>query len=53
MLKESVVEPAMLGWASPLMLAAMNDGELLFCVDYRTLNAMTVRDTHLLPLIDY
>lgn len=52
MLKEGVIEPAMSEWASPVVFAPKKDEKLRFCVDYRKVNAMTVRDTYPLPRMD-
>lgn len=36
-------------WASPLVLVWKKSGDLRICVDYRWLNAHTIKDTHPLP----
>ena len=37
--------------ASPVFFARKPGGDLRFCVDYRQLNAMTIKNQYLLPLI--
>ena len=37
--------------ASPILLARKSEGGLQFCVNYRQLNAMTIKNQYLLPLI--
>ena len=37
--------------ASPVLFTGKNDGGLCFCVDYRKLNAITIKNRYPLPLI--
>ena len=39
-------------WASPIVLVKKKDGSTRFCVDYRKVNEVTRKDTHLLSSID-
>ena len=52
MLDMDVIEEAECEWASPVVFAPKPDGTLRFCVDYRRLNAMTVRDSYPIPRMD-
>ena len=49
MLKMDIIEPSDSPYASPIVLIAKKDGSKRFCIDFRTLNRMTVFDAEPLP----
>lgn len=52
MLKAGVIPPSTSLWSSAPVLIRKRDGGVRWCIDYRKLNAVTVKDVYLLPLID-
>ena len=51
-LEAGVIEPSNSEWAAPVLFAPKKDGKLRFCIDYRKLNTMTVKDSYPLPRMD-
>jgi hypothetical protein len=49
MLRLHVIQPSVSTWASPVVPVSKADGSTRFCVDYRKLNDLTVRDSFPLP----
>jgi hypothetical protein len=51
MLAENVIEPADGPWSSPIVLVKKRDGSTRFCIDYRRVNEVTLKDAYPLPSI--
>ena len=51
MLQNEIIEYSHSDWSSPIVLVTKKDAKIRFCVDYRKLNPVTVKDSHPLPLI--
>ena len=51
MLDAGVIRPSNSLWCNAVVLVRKKDGSLRFCIDFRKLNALTVKDSHPLPCI--
>jgi hypothetical protein len=47
-----VIRPSKSPWASAVQLVDKKDGKVRFCVDYRKLNKLTIKDSYPLPRIN-
>ena len=51
MLDAGVVQTSNSPWCNAVVLLRKKDGSLHFCIDFRRLNALTMKDSHPLPCI--
>ena len=51
MLDTGVIRPSNSPWCNAVVLVRKKDGSLRFCIDFRKLNSLTVKDSHPLPRI--
>lgn len=52
MLANGVIQPSVSPFAFPVLLVKKKDGSWRFCVDYRQLNAVTIKNKYPLPIVD-
>ncbi|KAE8915964.1 hypothetical protein PF003_g805 [Phytophthora fragariae] len=52
MLSQGVIGEGEGAWGFPVVIVRKKDGSVRFCIDYRALNAVTVKDVYPLPRVD-
>ncbi len=52
MLDKGIIRPSMSPWNAPVLLVKKKNGKFRFCVDFRDLNEVTVKDSYPLPYTD-
>jgi len=52
MLRHDIIEPAASPWCSSVVMVRKKDGAMRFCIDYRKVNDLIIKDKFPLPKID-
>ncbi|KAH9084275.1 hypothetical protein LEN26_020965, partial [Aphanomyces euteiches] len=47
-----LIHPSTSPWASPVLMIRKPDGSIRFCIDYRKLNDVTIKDRYPMPRVD-
>jgi len=52
LLRLGYIQPSTSPWAAPVLFVKKKDGSMRLCIDYRGLNAVTIKNKYPLPLLD-
>lgn len=52
MLSQGLIRPSHISFSSPVLLVKKKDGGYRFCVDFRHLNALTMKSKFQIPVFD-
>ena len=51
-LRKGFIDPSASPWGSPVLFVAKKDGTIRLCIDYRSLNEVTIKNKYPLPKIE-
>ncbi|XP_024016295.1 uncharacterized protein LOC112089771 [Eutrema salsugineum] len=52
LMDKGFIRPSSLPWRAPVLFVMKNDGSFRFCINYRRLNKVTIKNRYLLPQIN-